>query len=118
MGLSKKTQDEFIELLTSLRKNKVSVTYIDHHDIDPNVVKALEKIKVKVIHDINECTTVQVYNAFKSKLNEHASFVATCAVCSTSRCLPSCSASHFFLCSCLFCLCLLVYCSGSYVCNA
>ena len=79
LGLSKKTQDEFIELLTVLRKNKVSVTYIDHHDIDPNVVKSLEKIKVKVIHDINECTTVQVYNAFKSKLNDHSSFVATCA---------------------------------------
>jgi len=79
LGLSKKTQDEFIELLTSLRKNKVAVTYIDHHDIDPNVVKSLEKIKVKVIHDINECTTVQVYNAFKSKLDDHASFVATCA---------------------------------------
>jgi RecJ-like exonuclease len=65
--------------LTSLRKNKVSVTYVDHHDIDPNVVSALKKIKVKVIHDINECTTVQIYNAFKSKLNDHASFVATCA---------------------------------------
>ena len=79
LGLSKKTQDEFIDILTTLRKNKVSVTYIDHHDIDPNVVKALQKIKVKVIHDINECTTVQVYNAYKSKLNDHASFVATCA---------------------------------------
>ena len=79
LGLSKKTQDEFIDLMTRLRKNKVSVTYIDHHDIDPNVVTALEKIKVKVIHDINECTTVQVYNAYKSKLNDHASFVATCA---------------------------------------
>jgi len=79
LGLSKKTQDEFIDILTSLRKNKVSVTYVDHHDIDPNVVSALEKIKVKVIHDINECTTVQIYNAFKSKLNDHASFVATCA---------------------------------------
>ena len=79
LGLSKKTQDEFVDLLTSLRKNKVAVTYIDHHDIDPNVVKSLEKIKVKVIHDINECTTVQVYNAFKSKLDDHASFVATCA---------------------------------------
>ena len=79
LGLSKKTQDEFIDILTILRKNKVSVTYIDHHDIDPNVVKALEKIKVKVIHDINECTTVQVYNAYTSKLNDHASFVATCA---------------------------------------
>ena len=79
LGLSKKTQDEFIDILTTLRKNKISVTYIDHHDIDPNVVKALQKIKVKVIHDINECTTVQIYNAYKSKLNDHASFVATCA---------------------------------------
>ena len=79
LGLSKKTQDEFIEILTGLRKNKVAVTYIDHHDIDPAVVKALEKIKVKVIHDINECTAVQVYDAFKSKLDDHASFVATCA---------------------------------------
>ena len=79
LGLSKKTQDEFIDIMKTLRKNKVSVTYIDHHDIDPDVVKALQKIKVKVIHDINECTTVQVYNAYKSKLNDHASFVATCA---------------------------------------
>jgi RecJ-like exonuclease len=79
LGLSKKTQDEFIDILTTLRKNKVAVTYIDHHDIDPAVVKSLEKIKVKVIHDINECTAVQVYNAYKSKLNDHSSFVATCA---------------------------------------
>ncbi len=79
LGLSEKTQDEFIDILSRLRKNNVSVTYIDHHDIDPNVIIALEKIKVKVIHDINECTTVQVYHAYKSKLNDHASFVATCA---------------------------------------
>ncbi len=79
LGLSKKTQDEFIDIMKALRKNKVSVTYIDHHDIDPDVVMALQKIKVKMIHDINECTTVQVYNAYKSKLDDHASFVATCA---------------------------------------
>lgn len=79
LGLSKKTQDEFIDIMTTLRKNKVSVTYIDHHDIDPNVLKALNKIKVKIIHDINECTAVLAYNAFKSKLNDHASFVAACA---------------------------------------
>ena len=79
LGLSKKTQDEFIDLMGRMRKNKVSITYIDHHDIDPNVVTALKKLKVKVIHDINECTTVQVYAAYKSKLSDHASFVATCA---------------------------------------
>ena len=79
VGLSQKNQDEFIELLTYLRKNKVKITYIDHHDLDNKIIKQIEKIKVKVIHDINECTTVQVYDAFKSKLNDHAQFVAACA---------------------------------------
>ncbi len=79
LGLSKSTQDKFVDIMTTLRKNKIAVTYIDHHDIDPAVVKSLKKIKVKIIHDINECTAVQVYTAFKSKLNDHASFVATCA---------------------------------------
>ena len=32
-----------------------------------------------MIHDINECTTVQVYDQFKSKLSEHAAFTAACA---------------------------------------
>jgi RecJ-like exonuclease len=79
LGLSKKNQDEFVEILRILKKNHVAVTYIDHHDIDPKITKDLEKIKVKMIHDINECTTVQVYNAFKSKLSDHASFIASCA---------------------------------------
>lgn len=79
LGLSKKTQDEFVEIMTTLRKRRVSVTYIDHHDIDPDVVEALQGIKVKVIHDTNECAAVQVYSAFKSKLNDHAPFVAACA---------------------------------------
>ena len=55
------------------------MTYIDHHDIDPKIVKDLQKIKVKLIHDINECTTVQVYNKFKSKLSDHSTFIAACA---------------------------------------
>jgi RecJ-like exonuclease len=79
LGLSKKNQDEFVDLLRVLKKNHVTVTYIDHHDIDPKITKELEKIKVKMIHDINECTTVQVYNAFKSKLSDQAPFIAACA---------------------------------------
>jgi len=79
LGLSKKNQDEFVDLLRILKKNHVAVTYIDHHDIDPKITKELEKIKVKMIHDINECTTVQVYNAFKSKLSDQAPFIAACA---------------------------------------
>ena len=79
LGLAKNNQDKFVEVLSTLRKKKVAVTYIDHHDIDPEIVKRLEKAKVKIFHDINECTTVQVYDAYKKKLSDHATFVATCA---------------------------------------
>lgn len=79
LGLSQKNQDEFVQILTELRKKKVSLVYIDHHDIDKKILKKLEKIKVKMIHDIKECTTVQVYDAYKSKLPHHASFIAACA---------------------------------------
>jgi archaea-specific RecJ-like exonuclease len=79
LGLSNKNQDEFLQILTEIRKKKVSVTYIDHHDLDKKIIKALEKIGVKLIHDINECTTVQVYDAYKSKLSHHSTFVAACA---------------------------------------
>ncbi|HET8719504.1 MAG TPA: single-stranded DNA exonuclease RecJ, partial [Candidatus Nitrosotenuis sp.] len=46
LGLSKNNQDNFVQILTGLRKKRVSVSYIDHHDIDPDVVKKLQKIKV------------------------------------------------------------------------
>ena len=79
LGLSKKNQDEFVDLMAKLRKRRVAVTYIDHHDMDSKITKKLELLKVKVIHDTNECTTVQVYRKFKSKLSGHAPFVAACA---------------------------------------
>jgi RecJ-like exonuclease len=79
LGLSKSNQDQFVELLKALRKNKVSITYIDHHDIEDSIKKKIKALKVKLIHTINECTTVQVYNAFKSKLSDYGSFLAACA---------------------------------------
>lgn len=79
LGLSKKTQDEFVQIMTRLRKSRVSITYIDHHDMDSGVLESLKAIRVNVIHDVNECTTVQIYDHFKSKLDDHASFVAACA---------------------------------------
>jgi RecJ-like exonuclease len=79
LGLSKTNQDQFIELLTALRKKRVSVTYIDHHDLDEKIKKKIQALKVKLIHNINECTTVQVYNAFKSKLTDHSAFIAACS---------------------------------------
>ncbi len=79
LGLSKTNQDQFVDLLRDLRKKRVSVYYIDHHDIDETIKKKIQSLKVKLIHTIEECTTVQVYNAFKSKLTDHSSFIAACA---------------------------------------
>ena len=79
LGLNKKNESDFVELLLTLRKRKVKVTYIDHHDLDKKIINQLEKNKIKVIHDVNECTTVQVYNAFKNKLTDHSAFIAACA---------------------------------------
>jgi len=79
LGLSKKNQDEFVQILSDLRKRKISITYIDHHDIDSKIFKLLEKIGVKMIHNINECTTVLAYEKFKTKLSDHAAFIAACA---------------------------------------
>lgn len=79
LGLSKTNQDQFIELLTALRKKRISIIYIDHHDLDEKIKKKIRALKVKLIHDINECTTVQVYNAFKSKLTDHSAFIAACS---------------------------------------
>jgi len=78
VGLNKQTNDSFVDLLTELRKKRISVTYVDHHDMDPKVITKLKKIKVNLIHDISECTAVLVYDAFKKKLSEHSTFIAAC----------------------------------------
>lgn len=79
LGLSKTNQDQFVDLLRDLRKKKIAVFYIDHHDLEEKIRKKIQALKVKLIHTNNECTTVQVYNAFKSKLNDHSTFIAACA---------------------------------------
>ena len=78
VGLNTQTNDSFVALLTELRKKRISVIYVDHHEIDPKVVTKLKKIKVKLIHNISECTTVLVYDTYKKKLLEHSTFIAVC----------------------------------------
>ncbi len=79
LGLSNANEEQFIDLLTVLRKKRVSIIYIDHHDLNEKIKKKIVALKVKLIHNTNECTTVQVYNAFKSKLNDHSAFIAACS---------------------------------------
>ena len=78
LGLNKQNSSYFVDLLTELRKKHVSVTYVDHHHVEPKIIVQLKKIKVKLIHDTSECTSVLVYDAFKKKLPEHSVFIAVC----------------------------------------
>ena len=79
LGLNKQNSNYFVDLLTELRKKHISVTYIDHHNIDSKIITKLKKIKVKLIHDTSECASVLVYDTFKKKLPEHSIFIAACA---------------------------------------
>ena len=78
LGLNKQNSSNFVDLLTELRKKHISITYVDHHHVEPKIISKLKKIKVKLIHDTSECTSVLVYDAFKKKLPDHSVFIAVC----------------------------------------
>ncbi len=76
LGLSKKNEAKFVELLEKAASAGADVTYIDHHDINKEVVQALKKARVTLVHTVDECTSVQAYSKYRKKLPEHAAFFA------------------------------------------
>ena len=79
LGLNKKNQDVFIEKLQVLISNNVQIVYIDHHYLEDQIKDTLKKIGVRLIHNIEECTSVQIYYLCKNKLNSKYSFYASAA---------------------------------------
>src|ERR671924_2255691 len=76
LGLSKKNEQRFVELLGKIASDGAEVTYIDHHDISKEIMQALKKAGVTLIHTVEECTSVQVYSKYRKKLPDHAAFFA------------------------------------------
>ena len=76
LGLSKKNEQKFTELLQKIVSTGAEVIYIDHHDISKETLQALKKADVTLIRTIEECTSMQVYTKYKKKLPEHAAFFA------------------------------------------
>lgn len=76
LGLSKRNEQQFVDILAKLAAAGTKVTYIDHHDISKETVAGLKKAKVTLVHTIKECTSVQAYRKFKKKLPEGATFLA------------------------------------------
>src|ERR687890_1040675 len=76
LGLSKKNEQKFIELLQRIGSTGAEVIYIDHHDISKETLHALKKANVTLVRTIEECTSIQVYTKYRKKLPEHAAFFA------------------------------------------
>jgi RecJ-like exonuclease len=76
LGLSKKNENRFVELLGNIASGGAEVTYIDHHDVSKEIIHGLKKAGVTLIHTVEECTSVQVYAKYKKKLPDHAAFFA------------------------------------------
>lgn len=76
LGLSKKNEGEFVASISKIISNGPKVIYIDHHDLNRETIFALRKVGVSLIHSVEECSSVQIYNKFKKKLKPHAAFFA------------------------------------------
>jgi single-stranded-DNA-specific exonuclease len=76
LGLSKRNEQKFVQLLNKITYAGAEVIYIDHHDISKETLQVLKKTGVTLIHTIEECTSIQVYTKYKKKLPEHAAFFA------------------------------------------
>lgn len=79
LGLSKANEKEFIEILHNLRKKGIDITYIDHHDLPDEVKSMLKSNGINLIHTIDECTSVQIYDRFYDKLPKRFALLAVCA---------------------------------------
>ena len=50
LGLSKKNEYEFTNVLKEMIETKCKVTYIDHHDLDKKILSELKRIGVELLH--------------------------------------------------------------------
>ena len=76
LGLNKKNESAFVEVLGEIASNGYKVEYIDHHDVSEEIKGELRKVGVTLVHSTDECTSVQVYQRYKKKLNSYSSFYA------------------------------------------
>jgi single-stranded-DNA-specific exonuclease len=76
LGLNKKNEASFVEVLGEIVSSGYKVEYIDHHDVSEEIKSELRKVGVNLVHSTDECTSVQVYQRYKSKLNSYSSFYA------------------------------------------
>jgi len=53
------------------------VTYIDHHQLNPNIIAALQGLGVEVVHDTQDCASILTYQLFQEYLS-HETGILPC----------------------------------------
>lgn len=76
LGLNKKNESAFVEILGEIVSSGYKVEYIDHHDVSKEIKEKLRKVGITLVHSTEECATVQVYQRYKNRLNSYSSFYA------------------------------------------
>lgn len=76
LGLNKKIHKKFVNILNKFVSLGYKVTYIDHHDLEPNIKNEIKDIGVNLVHSTEESTSVQVYTKYKKRLKQHYAFFA------------------------------------------
>ncbi|VFJ15517.1 DHHA1 domain protein [Candidatus Nitrosocosmicus franklandus] len=77
VGLNMKNQFLFLEKLNLLVSNNIKVIYIDHHYLEPAIKDKITKMGITLIHDIDECTSVQIYYLLRNRMDKVYSFFAS-----------------------------------------
>jgi RecJ-like exonuclease len=79
LGLSKKNEGQFMDIVGKMISNGTKVVYIDHLYLDRETILSLKKMGVLLIHSVEECTSVQIYIKFKRNLELQSAFFAAAA---------------------------------------
>lgn len=77
LGINETTAKEFERI-----RQFAELTYIDHHPIDAEVLKDIQKMGVKVVHSRLDCAGILTYNLFEADLPREAGLLASYAAVS------------------------------------
>lgn len=79
LGLSNANEERFVEILDDLIRKGIRVTYIDHHDLPDEIKDIVRNRGIDLIHTIDECTSVQIYEKWEEKLPKRFALLAVAA---------------------------------------
>ena len=78
LGLSKKNEVIFLNVIKKILSLKCTVTYIDHHDLEIGTKNELRKVGVKLIHSISEWTSCTNISQIQEEADPRAGIYRRC----------------------------------------